>query len=248
MRPDAEYQLPVFVFTGELAPVEAEAARYLGERRSLHRLAAVDALADVARGAVLEFIPKIDGITARPTSHLLRWEGDTRRAEFRLTASADGPDVRRGRLTVHVNGLILAEIPLAIRVDQDAAADLERAVVTAARLSVFASYAHEDGRVVEMAAAFLGSLGMEQLRDVADLRSGEEWDPRLEELIEQADLFQLFWSWQAASSRFVESEWRHALSLARPGDFIRPCRWEDPWPDPPAELSHLHFQPVAIRD
>jgi hypothetical protein len=39
---------------------------------------------------------------------------------------------------------------------------------------------------------------MELIRDVEVLRSGEAWNPRLLELIEGADIFQLHWSEEAA--------------------------------------------------
>ena len=66
-------------------------------------------------------------------------------------------------------------------------------------------------------------------------------------MIKQADVFQLFWSWNALKSPLVREEWRQALALNRP-HFIRPVYWEEPLPEqaglPPAELRRLHFQRV----
>ena len=81
---------------------------------------------------------------------------------------------------------------------------------------------------------------MQSLRDVHVLRSGEIWDPALLKKIEEADMFQLCWSHNAKKSRYVEQEWRHALQQDRLG-FIRPTYWEKPMPDPPPELSDIHF-------
>jgi hypothetical protein len=83
-------------------------------------------------------------------------------------------------------------------------------------------------------------LGMQSLRDVHVLRSGEEWHPALLRHIEQADIFQLYWSNNAKHSTYVEHEWRHALTQTRPS-FIRPLYWEQPMPDPPPELAAIHF-------
>ena len=83
-------------------------------------------------------------------------------------------------------------------------------------------------------------LGMQSLRDVHVLRSGEKWHPALLKHIEQADIFQLYWSDNAKHSTYVEQEWRHALKQARPS-FIRPLYWEHPMPDPPLELDEIHF-------
>jgi TIR domain-containing protein len=92
--------------------------------------------------------------------------------------------------------------------------------------------------------------GDRYLRDVRDLRSGEEWEPRLLEMIEHADIFQLFWSSNSMRSRFVRREWEHALGLGRP-DFIRPTYWENPFPESPADglppeaLRALNFHRMA---
>ena len=69
--------------------------------------------------------------------------------------------------------------------------------------------------------------------------SCEEWGPL--ELIEQADVFQLFWSEHSARSENVKREWLHALELQRP-NFVRPVYWtSNLQPDPPEELGELHF-------
>ena len=82
------------------------------------------------------------------------------------------------------------------------------------------------------------------------LRAGEVWDQRLLEIMKQADVFQLFWSWNALSSPLVREEWRQALALNRP-HFVRPVYWEEPLPEqaglPPVELRRLHFQRVYPR-
>lgn len=84
------------------------------------------------------------------------------------------------------------------------------------------------------------------LRDVTTLRSGERWNARLLELIDDADIFQLFWSKHAAESEYVRQEYQYALALRQKGVkgpvFIRPIRWEEPMPvPPPPELAELHF-------
>jgi hypothetical protein len=59
-------------------------------------------------------------------------------------------------------------------------------------------------------------------------------------MIERADIFQLFWSRNAARTKYVEDEWRYALRLGRePSRFIRPVYWTEPMIPPPPELGHL---------
>ena len=110
----------------------------------------------------------------------------------------------------------------------------------------FPSYSHRDSAIVEQFERFAEASGDEYLRDVRALRSGEEWDPRLRDFIDEAHVFQLFWSREAMASPNVADEWRYALSLNRPG-FIRPTYWEQPMPTspglPPKELGRFHFHP-----
>ena len=58
-------------------------------------------------------------------------------------------------------------------------------------------------------------------------------------------MFQLCWSANAKQSQYVTDEWRFALGLQRP-NFIRPCCWEDPIPEPPPELQRLHFARLKL--
>jgi len=95
---------------------------------------------------------------------------------------------------------------------------------------VFASYSHADAEVVEAVASAVQLLGDEYLIDSHDLRSGEDWQQRIGELIDDADVFQLFWSSNALQSHYVLAECRHALALRREG-FIRPVYWQDPFPE-----------------
>ena len=107
--------------------------------------------------------------------------------------------------------------------------------------SIFASYAHDNAAVVDRLSRAYRAIGNRFLCDVDSLRSGVQWQQELLRLVEQADVFQLFWSQAAKRSRHVEEEWRHALKQARPA-FIRPVLWQVPMPEPPPDLAAIHFQ------
>ena len=169
-------------------------------------------------------------------------------APYETTKIADNVYVFRAggyqsMFVVSPEGVIVADLPISVFVTaQPAAASTAPSSASADPYdAIFCSYSHKDTAIVERVERAYKALGMDYLRDVTTLRSGETWNPRLLELIEEADIFQLFWSNASAASRYVEQEWAHALSLGRGGAFIRPVYWEQPMPKAPDALGHLHF-------
>ena len=83
--------------------------------------------------------------------------------------------------------------------------------------------------------------------DTLSLHSGQDYDPQLLRLIDDADVFQLFWSKYAAKSSAVTHEWRYALSHSKGAGFIRPLYWDEPvYPIPP-QLANLHFARLVAK-
>ena len=227
---------------------------------------AVDATAALPRGAGLRVVPDLPGLTCNPQAVELNWLEPVHEIPFRLRA-ADGLAgcTVRGWVRVWFGRLILGEVSLAIPVDPATAPagtpGTESAPLAAVRppepprlthepirryYRIFPSYSHRDTEVVRECRRVAAALGDDYLQDVVALRSGERWSERLLELIDDADVFQLFWSEASMRSVQCRREWEHALGLKRPG-FIRPTYWERPIasaPDldlPPAALRELHF-------
>jgi hypothetical protein len=200
------------------------------------------------RGTVLLLKPQVVGFSFNPLSQEIRWLEDVQEIQFRFTASpAMAGQVVVGEVLVAAGPLLVASIPLSIRVaaTDRPVRDTEPLTTAHAQLfhTVFASYAHEDVEVVRLCVEVYRALGIEVLIDKDSLRSGQDWRQMLMRLIEDADLFQLFWSQASSKSRAVEEEWSQALSLQgrKGGQFIRPMYWQRPWPKPPQPLSHIHF-------
>ena len=81
-----------------------------------------DARGAVPRESELTFVPDIEGIEFNPPRRTFRWVEDVHKEEFRLRASpAVTVPVARGRLTVFLGVLILADVDLVIRIDSTAA-------------------------------------------------------------------------------------------------------------------------------
>lgn len=236
--------------------VRRQATQVLGELADKYQDLTTDSSQGVPRQGELTFLPEAEGVRFNPPRRSFLWNETVHREEFRLMASsrADGLTVR-GRLTVLLGNIILAEIALAIRVDSRALIEPEASPTEVESVKpfrrIFASYSHKDLAIVRQFEHFASLFGDEYVRDWTHLRAGEDWSPRLMEMIENADIFQLFWSWNSMESDFVRSEYEHALSLGRP-HFVRPFHWEDPLPRleegglPPEELLRLHFQRIPL--
>lgn len=110
-------------------------------------------------------------------------------------------------------------------------------------LSAFISYASQDRSRV---AAII--QGMKKARpdidiffDVENLRSGDNWEKTLMTEISRRDILFLCWSLNAKASKWVDREWRYALSDKGP-DGIEPIPIDPPdICPPPKELDSKHF-------
>ena len=231
--------------------VKKQAAAVLGDAAEDYQNLAQDSRRAVPREGEITFVPTMEGVQFNPPSRTVLWVESVHREEFKMRAAASlNGRTARGRMTVFLGSIILAEIDLAIPVSDAVQEPVSPASLTPASAQpyhdIFASYSHADEAIVLEYERFVESLGHKYLRDCVNLRAGQEWSHELENLIERADVFQLFWSSNSMRSPFVEQEWRYALSLPR-RQFIRPTYWEDPLPElpergvPTDELRRLHF-------
>jgi len=266
VRPAKWYTMLAFAHLAERPPdappdepspiekVKSEAEKALGDRLRDYRDVTQDSLAAVPREGEITLVPEMAGVEFNPPRCSFLWVEDVHRVDFRLRASPklDGATAR-GRLTVFLGSIILADIPLSIRVDGQAGsrpgAEPRKAEHCRPYRRIFASYSHNDLAVVAEFERYAAALGDRYLRDWVDLRAGEAWGEGLARMIEEADVFQLFWSRHSMGSPFVRQEWEHALGLGRE-HFVRPVYWEEPLPEdrerglPPDELRRLHFQRI----
>lgn len=248
-RPDAPASEP-----DPVQEVRRQAEQVLGEAEARHHFQPVtqDARQAVPQEGELTLVPRVPGVEFNPSRRSFRWIETVHREEFRLRAGAelDGTTAR-GQLSVFLGDILIADVPLTLRVDSTHQSDRDDQAMEAESASryrkIFASYSHKDLQIVEQVERLARVFGDQYLRDWTHLRSGEVWDERLLEMIREADLFQLFWSHNAMESEYVRQECEYALSLNRP-NFIRPTYWEDPLPQdpardlPPAPLLRFHFE------
>lgn len=228
--------------------VKADARAEFDARTDI-RVAAREATQPVPEDALVTALPSVPGFEFDPPQHTLRFRGDWRRFAFEFRAHDAPLDIGvDGHITFLVEGVVVADVTISVYVSETAGetAFVPRESQADPYQAIFCSYSHKDTAIVERVERASRYFNFRYLRDVTTLRSGERWNARLLELIDDADIFQLFWSKHAAESEYVRQEYQYALALRQKGVkgpvFIRPIRWEEPMPvPPPPELAELHF-------
>ncbi len=253
IAPNVWADLLAYVYRQSAADaVKNDAQGELGAAISAYRRVARPEQTLVMDEAQIVVTPRLTGFQFNPVNVTIGFFDAFNRAAFKVRATSAAPgDVHEGVIAFTVEGIIVCEIPLYIEVNANASIPVSSQptapLVTAAPprkayQAVFCSYSRRDLQIVERVERAYRILGFDYLRDLTTIRPGEDWDSRLLQMIEQADIFQLFWSSHSAASNAVKKEWTKALELAaaRP-NFIRPVFWEQPMPAPPPELSHINF-------
>ncbi len=235
-----------------IAQVQQDAERIMRDQNlSDYRQTSEDSRVAVPRKGEISFVPFIHGVEFNPSRASFYWEESVHRQEFRMRAptSFDGKTVR-GTMSVFLGAILLAEINLTIQVRSDSQeVHPEQEKPARPYRRIFPSYSHKDREIVSQLEHYAQITGDRYMRDVFELRSGQNWKKWMADTIEGADIFQLFWSTNSMRSENVRLEWECALRLNRE-HFIRPTYWETPLPGspsenlPPLELRDLHFQHV----
>lgn len=115
----------------------------------------------------------------------------------------------------------------------------------------FISYASQDRNEVLRRVQMLGLTGIKYFQDILCLDPGVRWEKELYRHIDRSDVFFLFWSASAQKSKWVLREVKHALSCQKSAvdgfPKIIPVILEGPpIPEPPIELSHIHFNDCMV--
>jgi hypothetical protein len=224
------------------AQVAQDASRLLGEQLAGFRGVKAPSQLDIAEGASVTATPILPGFQFNPPSVTLGFYKDWHRFDFELRATtAPLNQAVNGAITFTVEGIIVADIPLSIFVGAVSSA-LQATPAVKLYHAIFCSYSHDDTQIIRRAESAYRALGLDYLRDVVSLKSGQHWSEELLSLIGKADIFQLFWSHSAAQSPYVRQEWEYALQYQdQKPNFIRPVYWQQPMPPTPPELQAIHF-------
>jgi hypothetical protein len=245
VEPQVWQPLAAYIYRGHAAQATvADAIEVFGTQLETMRRTTSDAAVTIPEGTLITATPQLEGFQFNPPSVTIGFFEAWHRLDFKLRAASAALNLSaNGHLSFTVEGVIIAQVPLSVFVGK-AAAQPTTLTGGTSRLytSIFCSYSRDDAEIVNRVERAYRILGFDFLRDVHTLKSGQDWNDALYDLIRRADIFQLFWSQTAADSKFVEQEWRYALDLDRDErNFIRPVYWQEPMPSVPQELGHIHF-------
>ncbi|GAB4522747.1 MAG: hypothetical protein OHK0046_35730 [Anaerolineae bacterium] len=280
VQPEQRYGLYVYAHLPEVLELtRTDAARFVRELGgSVPDPKTARKSVQLRRSTTLTIVPECDGVKFQPASLTKDWDDDWTRFDFDFRPEADlVGETLTGRISVMVSSVEIAHINFAMEVtnkpqqrtaahlrigtplmgpemlpeNQLAAAKFMNSASSTPYHRIFISYSRKDGRVAEAYRLAQMALGNEVFMDTHSIRTGEDWRVALAQAIDSADIFQLFWSVNAAESEYVQEEWDYALRYKCPDNrchtFIRPVYWDEPMPSPPDALSHLNFRFVPLE-
>lgn len=257
----------VFVQIFAHTPIEADAARAVAEEfdADAQRRAVKSLTTPVEYGAELLFHLIMPGLEIDDSVQELVWSGKMDSVQFGVSipesakiGSCVGTVKISQRLRDRAEALQegtavvpVGHVKFKLKVIAESVDDKKRQLAPAGEEAsryqmAFISYASSDRNQVLQRVQMLQVVGISFFQDILDLDPGIRWERELYRHIDQCDLFLLFWSSAAGQSEWVLKEIRYALARKDERDFgapeIYPIILEGPpVPEPPADLSHLHF-------
>lgn len=158
-----------------------------------------------------------DGVECKNTVKNVTWQGHYTDCSFTaklIDASQEGID---GTAYVFVNDVPAGEMLFTIDVVEAKPRELYTRVESHRFSKIFISYAHQDESQVRGIAEGCRMLGKDYFFDRHSLQAGDIFKDKILDYINNADLFVLCWSKNAAESEWVQIEREHALRLIREG-------------------------------
>ncbi len=173
--------------------------RYWARTLSEFRSATEDSGQPVAREGELRFVPHMEGVTFNPPERRFLWTESVHREDFRMRADESLRRPRRPRRRVRLQRKSPARrstgeyqgrpAGVGLAPGGDARAPVPSNLCLAIRIAT-RPLSKSSNRMPRRPAIDICATS-------SSLRAGEVWDQRLLEMIKQADVFQLFWSWNA---------------------------------------------------
>lgn len=146
----------------------------------------------------------------------LIWQGSFTKCSFDSLVPKDiETDALSCTAVLTVNGAQVGEMMFVVRIVENPQ-KLHPKVFSRQYRKIFISYAHQDVDKVRMIARAYAAQGVDYFFDRDNLKPGAIFPLEIKKYIDDADLFILCWSANAAKSKYVMKELEHALERAYP--------------------------------
>ena len=253
--------LPDALINADIQQFEAQ----LGGRVPKPKIA--QEVAKVEEGASLGVVVYCDKLNFNQSGAIQQWKAPFVRFDFQFKADeAQVDEIVSGRIAIMLGIIEVASIDFQLAVvppnplemlvavphEPLTAKNFDATATAAIYQKIFISYSRKDTVIAEQYRKAQIMAGNIIFMDTHSIRAGQDWEVALKQFIDEADVFQLFWSEHSAISDHVKFEWEYALSQRCPEtrcvQFIRPAYWQKPLAQIPPELGHLHFAYVEMEN
>ncbi|MFC1569118.1 toll/interleukin-1 receptor domain-containing protein [bacterium] len=246
ITPDSSFILDVWAYLPGQYDEIVEMATALRREANLGRKTGIP----IPRLSILTIQIEIETLEVKDPIDTVVWNGVPTNASFIINVPADIQLADYpGKASIGYNGINIAKVSFVVSVaDQENPSHSNRSTSSTIPKTAFASYASENRAEVLSRIQGIKKIApdLDIFLDVFSLRSGQDWQEKLERHVPSKDTFYLFWSKAAAQSDWVEREWR--LALQRRGlTYIDPVPLDEPSvAPPPEELKKLHFSDAYL--
>jgi pSer/pThr/pTyr-binding forkhead associated (FHA) protein len=227
-----------------LAEIQQDAVSFKeGQHEVSHKPLSSDSQL-LLRGTNITVVPECSGLSFNPKRFTFRWLEEWHRVEFHFSVKADWFEPEsKGIASIFAGPLLLGTLPINITVGQAEIPQYgnDMQVSVPAYKQIFASYCRDDQALMLACRNIYRVLGFTELARVDALRATQISDSALHRLIDESEIFQLFWSKRAAQAAYMRKEWEYALRSRHGEGFLRPVYWDVPLETPPESLRLLHF-------
>ena len=246
ITPNSSFVLDVWAYSRHQYSSMIELTKEVGREINVGSKSGVS----VTRGAILTIRIDIVGLEVPEPVDTVVWDGVPTNASFIVNVPPETKvGMYPGKASIGYQGITIVKVAFVVSVTRyDHREYIDRSDRPIYPRTAFASYASENREEVLSRVQGMRKIApdLEIFVDVFSLRSGQNWQDKLEEHVPKKDIFYLFWSQAAARSEWVGREWK--LALDRRGlNYIDPVPLEEPdRAPPPQELAALHFSDAYL--
>jgi len=201
----------------------------------------------LSRGEPVRLVFRSKGVEVQEPAAEVIWDGSPQVVQFAVPVPVDNQPAKQFAQVRLYRGLApVAHLSFTLRVNEPAPPPEPAPVQSFQPVRrAYLCYAAADRAEVLRRAQFLSSMGISVFVDAIGIEIGQNWRDQIRRMIEQADVFFLFWSEAASRSQEVLHEVDYALRLTG-GDpdkrpHIIPIALSMPMPEPPPQLASVQF-------